>query len=231
MISLPFLVSCFQHFFKNTTGSVSWFLHFNRKFKNHMTERLGQRGLDLLFLEARTFNNWQDTPISPMAIRELANLMKWPPTSANCSPARLVFVRSDEAKEKLAGMAMEDNQPKIRSAPITVIIGHDLDFASHLPKLFPHTDAKSWFEGNEELTQTTAFRNGTLQGAYFILAARALGLDTGPMSGFDNEAVDKEFFAGTKVKSNFLCCIGFGDYKDMFKRSPRFDFDEFASIV
>ncbi len=196
-----------------------------------MTDRIGQRALDQLFFEARTFNNWQETPVSPMAIRELANLMKWAPTSANCSPARLVFVRSPEAKEKLAATAMEDNQPKIRSAPITVIIGHDLDFASHLPKLFPHTDAKSWFEGNEELTQTTAFRNGSLQGAYFIIAARALGLDTGPMSGFDNEAVDKEFFADTQIKSNFLCSIGYGDPKDMFPRSPRFEFDEFASIV
>lgn len=196
-----------------------------------MTERLGQRGLDLLFFEARTFNNWQDKPVSPMAIKELANLMKWAPTSANCSPARLVFVRSEEAKDKLAATAMEANQPKIRSAPVTVIIGHDLDFASHLPKLFPHTDAKSWFEGNAELTETTAFRNGTLQGGYFIIAARALGLDTGPMSGFDNDAVDKEFFAGTKIKSNFLCSIGYGDPKGMFDRSPRFDFDEFASVV
>ncbi len=196
-----------------------------------MTNRLGQPALDQLFFEARTFNSWQDKPVSPMLIKELANMMKWAPTSANCSPARLVFAQSNEAKDKLASMAMDANQPKIRSAPCTVIIGHDLDFADHLPRLFPHTDAKSWFEGNEELTATTAFRNGTLQGAYFIMAARALGLDTGPMSGFDNEAVDREFFAGTNIKSNFLCCFGYGDPKDMFPRSPRFDFDEFASII
>ena len=194
-------------------------------------DRLGQRALDQLFFEARTFNNWQDTKISTMAIKELANMLKWAPTSANCSPARLVFVVSEEGKEKLASLALEDNQPKIRSAPATVIIGHDLDFADHLPKLFPHTDAKSWFEGNEELTRTTAFRNGSLQGAYFIIAARALGFDTGPMSGFDNDAVDKAFFADTKIKSNFLCTFGHGDPKDMFDRSPRFDFEEFASIV
>lgn len=196
-----------------------------------MKNRLGQTALDQLFFEARTFNNWQDKPVSPMLIKELANMMKWAPTSANCSPARLVFAHSKEAKEKLAALAMDENQAKIRSAPCTVIIGHDLDFADHLPKLFPHTDARSWFEGNEELIYSTAFRNSSLQGAYFIMAARALGLDTGPMSGFDNEAVDKAFFAGTNIKSNFLCSFGYGDPKGLFDRSPRFSFDEFASII
>ncbi len=196
-----------------------------------MTNRLGQPALDQLFCEARTFNAWQDRPVSPIQIRELVNLMKWAPTSANCSPARLVITVSKEAKEKLAALAIESNQDKIRAAPATAIIGYDLDFVDHLPKLFPHTDAKSWFEGNDRLIEETAFRNSSLQGAYFILAARALGLDTGPMSGFDNEAVDKAFFAGTNVKSNFLCSFGYGDKEGMFERSPRLDFEEFASIV
>ena len=194
-------------------------------------DRIGQRALDQLFFEARTFNNWQDTKISTMAIKELANTMKWAPTSANCSPARIVFVTSDEAKEKLAPLALDTNQDKIRKAPATAIIGYDLDFHTHLPKLFPHTDAKAWFDGNDELIETTAFRNSSLQGAYFILAARALGFDTGPMSGFDNDKVDEAFFADTKVKSNFLCTFGYGDPEGMFDRSPRFSFEEFASIV
>ncbi len=196
-----------------------------------MTNRLGQPALDQLFFEARTHNKWQDKPVSMMLIKELAGLMKWPPTSANCSPARLVFVVSREAKEKLAALAMEANQQKILSAPATVIIGHDMKFYEHLPKLFPHTDAKSWFEGNDDLIETTAFRNGTLQGAYFIMAARAIGLDTGPMSGFDNDAVDKAFFADTDIKSNFLCSFGYGDPEGLFDRSPRFSFEEFASII
>jgi 3-hydroxypropanoate dehydrogenase len=196
-----------------------------------MSDRIGQMALDRIFYEARTFNNWQDRSVSTMQIRELVNLMKWAPTSANCSPARLVIVVSDEAKEKLIPLAMAANQDKIRSAPACAIIGHDLAFADHLPTLFPHTDAKAWFEGNEELTEITAFRNGTLQGAYFIMAARALGLDTGPMSGFDNAAVDEAFFADTKIKSNFLCTFGYGDAEGMFDRSPRFSFEEFASIV
>ncbi len=196
-----------------------------------MVNRINEAGLDQLFYEARTYNSWQDTKISPMVIKELIGMMKWAPTSANCSPARFVFVVSEEAKERLIPLAMDTNQDKIRQAPATAIIGHDMKFYEHLPKLFPHTDAKSWFEGNDELIATTAFRNGTLQGAYFIMAARAIGLDTGPMSGFDNEAVDKEFFAGTDVKSNFLCTFGYGDEKDMFDRSPRFSFEEMASIL
>lgn len=196
-----------------------------------MTDRLSQPALDQLFYEARTHNKWQDTTLSTMVLRELAGLMKWAPTSANCSPARIVFVSSADARKKLADLAMEANQEKILSAPVCAIIGHDMKFYEHLPKLFPHTDAKSWFEGNEELSATTAFRNGTLQGAYFIMAARAIGLDTGPMSGFDNEAVDAAFFADTDIKSNFLCNIGYGDPQGLFDRSPRFAFEEFASIV
>lgn len=196
-----------------------------------MTDRLSQPALDQLFYEARTHNKWQDTTLSTMVLRELAGLMKWAPTSANCSPARIVFVSSADARKKLADLAMEANQEKILSAPVCAIIGHDMKFYEHLPKLFPHTDAKSWFEGNEELSATTAFRNGTMQGAYFIMAARAIGLDTGPMSGFDNEAVDAAFFADTDIKSNFLCNIGYGDPQGLFDRSPRFAFEEFASIV
>ena len=148
-----------------------------------MTNRINEAGLDQLFYEARTYNNWHDTKVSTTMIKELVDLMKWAPTSANCSPARIVFVVSEEAKAKLAPLTMDANQDKIRQAPATAIIGHDLKFYEHLPKLFPHTDAKSWFEGNDEVIQTTAFRNGTLQGAYFLMAARAIGLDTGPMSG------------------------------------------------
>ncbi len=196
-----------------------------------MTNRINEAGLDQLFFKARTFNNWRDTKVSTTQIKELVDLMKWAPTSANCSPARIVFVVSDEAREKLALLTMDANQDKIRQAPATAIIGHDLKFYEHLPKLFPHADAKSWFEGNDEVIKTTAFRNGTLQGAYFLMAARAIGLDTGPMSGFDNEAVDKAFFADTAVKSNFLCTFGYGDPKDMFDRSPRFSFEEMASII
>ncbi len=199
--------------------------------KDAMTNRIGQPALDQLFYEARTHNKWQDRPVSVIQIRELVNLMKWPPTSANCSPARLVIVTSKEAKEKLVPLVMEDNKNKIREAPACAIIGYDLEFYKYLPKLFPHTDAKSWFEGNDELIESTAFRNSSLQGAYFIMAARALGLDTGPMSGFDNEAVDREFFSGTKIKSNFLCTFGYGDPSGLFARSPRLDFEEFASII
>jgi 3-hydroxypropanoate dehydrogenase len=196
-----------------------------------MTNRISQPALDQLFYEARTHNKWQDRKISTMQIRELIGLMKWAPTSANGSPARFVFVVSKEAKEKLAPLTLEANQEKILAAPACAIIGHDMKFYEHLPKLFPHADAKSWFEGNDELIATTAFRNGTLQGAYFIMAARALGLDTGPMSGFDNDKVDTAFFEGTSVKSNFLCTFGYGDPSGLFERSPRFLFDEMASIV
>jgi len=153
------------------------------------------------------------------------------PTSANCSPARIVFVTTPEAKERLKPALMEGNVAKTMATPVTAIIGFDLDFYEHLPKLFPHTDARAWFVGNEPLIEETAFRNGTLQGAYFIMAARSLGFDCGPMSGFDNNQVDQEFFAGTNVKSNFLCSIGLGDPAGLFPRSPRFDFDDVCQVV
>ena len=189
-----------------------------------------QSGLDLLFNNARTYNNWQDKPVSDDTLHALFDLVRMGPTSANCSPARIVFVKSDAAKEKLKACLAEGNVAKTMAAPVCAIIAHDMEFHEHLPKLFPHTDAKSWFAGKPDFIESTAFRNGTLQGGYLIMAARALGLDCGPMSGFDNEAVDKAFFASTTYKSNFLCNLGYGDDKDMFPRSPRFDFDEACRI-
>ncbi len=159
------------------------------------------------------------------------DLMRWGPTSANCSPARIVFVSSPEAKERLKPFLSEGNRAKTMAAPVTAIIGYDLDFPDLLPRLFPHNpDAKNWFQ-NPALREITAFRNGTLQGAYFIVAARALGLDCGPMSGFDNAGVDKEFFAGTNIKSNFICSLGHGDAAGLFDRAPRLAFDEACKIL
>ena len=188
--------------------------------------------LNQIFLEARTHNKWQDKPVPDELLRQLVDIMKMGPTSANQSPARILFVKSAEAKERLAPHLSEGNRAKTMSAPVCAIIGYDLKFYEHLPKLFPHTNAKSWFEGGpQEKIESSAFRNGTLQGAYFIIAARALGLDTGPMSGFDNAGVDREFFAGTSVKSNFLCSLGYGDLSGIFQRSPRFTFEEMAKII
>ena len=188
--------------------------------------------LKRIFLEARTHNKWLDRPVSDELLRELVDLMKMGPTSANQSPARIIFVKSAEAKERLAPHLSEGNRAKTLSAPVCAILGYDLEFYKHLPKLYPHTDAKSWFEGKPEKHVTiSALRNGTLQGGYFIIAARALGLDAGPMSGFDNAGVDREFFAGTSVKANFLCNLGYGDTAGLHPRSPRFSFDEIAKIV
>jgi 3-hydroxypropanoate dehydrogenase len=196
-----------------------------------VTGKLPEPCLDQLFRDARTHNAWRDKDIPDSLVHELIDLMKLGPTSANCSPARFVFVKSREAKKRLRPLLSEGNRDKTMQAPVCAIIGYDLDFYQHLPKLFPHTDAKSWFEGNAKKIQETAFRNGTLQGAYLILAARALGLDTGPMSGFDNKGIDADFFAGTNIKSNFLCSLGYGDASVLFPRSPRFSFDEMARIV
>jgi 3-hydroxypropanoate dehydrogenase len=157
--------------------------------------------------------------------------MRMAPTSANCSPARIVFVTTDDAREKLKPFLLPNNVSKIMEAPVTAIIGHDLEFYEKLPTLFPHADARSWFKGNEKLSETTAFRNGSLQGAYLMLAARALGLDCGPISGFDNAGVDRVFFAGTTVRSNFICCLGYGDPSGVFPRSPRLSFDEACQIA
>jgi 3-hydroxypropanoate dehydrogenase len=196
-----------------------------------MTAPLNDAALDQLFRKARTYNGYLDTPVTDAQLNDIWEVMKFGPTSANCLPARIVWVTSAQAKAKLASMAMQSNGEKILSAPVTAIIGMDLEFYEQLPELFPHTDARSWFVGNDELIEKTAFRNSSLQGAYFIMAARALGLDTGPMSGFDNAAVDEAFFAGTKVKSNFISTLGYGDPASIFDRSPRPEFGRFNSIV
>ena len=194
-------------------------------------DRIDQDALDQLFINARTFNAWQDEDVSDETLKELHNILKMGPTSANCSPARFVFIKSDAEKEKLKPALIEGNVDKTMSAPVVTIVAHDMKFYEHLPRLFPHADAKSWFEGNPQLIEDTAFRNGTLQGAYLIMAARALGLDCGPMSGFDNAKVDEVFFEGTSYRSNFLCNLGIGDRSSLFARSPRFEFDEVAKIV
>ena len=196
-----------------------------------MPDKIAESALDQLFRDARTCNNWRDTPVGEDQLRALWDLMKMAQTSANCSPARLVFVVSDAAKEKLKPCLMDGNVAKTMSAPATVIIGQDMEFYEKLPQLFPHTDARSWFVGNDDLIKETAFRNSTLQGAYLIMAARSLGLDCGPMSGFDAEKVDAAFFAGTTVTANFLCNIGHGTTEDLFPRSPRFDFDDACQIA
>jgi 3-hydroxypropanoate dehydrogenase len=197
-----------------------------------MANPLPDASLDQLFRTARTYNGFLDQPVSTEQLHAIWDLMKMGPTSANCLPARLVWVTTDEAKAKLAACSGGANPPKILAAPVSVIIGMDLDFHEQLPWLFPHADAKTWFDGNEPLRETTAFRNSSLQGAYFNFAARAIGLDTGPMSGFDNAAVDAEFFSDTpRVKSNFISTLGYGDPATIFDRSPRPDFDTFNSIV
>jgi 3-hydroxypropanoate dehydrogenase len=189
--------------------------------------------LDTLFLHARTHSFWLDRPVDDALLRRAYEIARMAPTSANCSPMRIVFVKSRQAKERLLPTLMEGNREKTMAAPVTAVLGNDSEFYEHLPRLFPHADARSWFAGpeNAQVAATTAFRNGTLQGAYFMLAARALGLDCGPMSGFDNAAVDKEFFPDGKVKSNFLCNLGYGDPAQLFPRSPRFEFGEVCSIV
>jgi 3-hydroxypropanoate dehydrogenase len=187
---------------------------------------LDDRALDQIFRTARTQNKWLDRPVPDTQLQELYDLLKWAPTSANGSPARFVFVRTAEGKARLKPALSAGNLEKTMVAPVTVIVAHDLRFYDHLPRLFPHADARSWFAGSETLAEVTAFRNGTLQGAYLILAARAIGLDTGPMSGFDNAKVDAAFFAGTSWRSNFLVNLGYGDPAGLFDRSPRLSFDE-----
>jgi len=184
-------------------------------------------GLDLLFREARTHNKFTDEPVSDQTLHELYEILKFGPTSANSSPARFLFLRTKEAKERLAPALSSGNLAKTMAAPVTVIVAYDPKFHEKLPKLFPHNpDAQSWFTSNDALAATTAFRNGTLQGAWLIMAARAMGLDTGAMSGFDNDKVDKEFLAEHGWRSNFLVNLGRGDWEGVFARSPRLDFDE-----
>lgn len=191
---------------------------------------LDDSALDTLFRQARTYNAFSGE-VDDATLRKLYELVKWGPTSANMSPARFVFVKSAEAKARLEPALDAGNHDKTMSAPVTVIVGFDEDFHDKLPVLFPHTDARSWFDGPREGRHVAAFRNGSLQGAYLILAARALGLDCGPMSGFDNAKVDAAFFKGTAIKSNFLVNLGHGDPASIFARSPRLSFDEAARIL
>lgn len=196
-----------------------------------MHTALSNQALAQLFAEARTHNAWLPREVDDAQLRALYDTMKWAPTSANCSPARIVFVKSAQAKALLQPALAEGNRAKTMAAPVTAIVGSDYAFHEKLPYLFPHADAKSWFEGNQPMIDTTAFRNASLQGAYLILAARALGLDCGPMSGFDNAKVDAVFFAGTSVRSNFLINLGYGDASALYPRSPRLSFDEACRIA
>lgn len=193
---------------------------------------LADDALAQLFTEARSYNGWLDRPIGDDQLEAIWDLAKMAPTSANMQPVRIVWVKSAEQKAKLAECAMDGNKAKILAAPVTAVIGYDIDFHEELPWLFPHTDAKSWFEGDEEGREEGAFRNSTLQGAYLMLAARALGFDCGPMSGFDAEAVNAAFFADTpRHRVNFICSVGYGDPDSIFDRSPRPDFERFNRIV
>ncbi len=191
-----------------------------------MGDALAAPALDQLFRSARTPNDWFDTPVDEATLRALYDLFKWGPTSANSCPARFVWVRSASGKQQLASLAMEGNRPKILAAPVTVIIGYDLDFPETMSTLFPDRAEmmKAWFR-QPGVAEVTAKRNGSLQGAYLMIAARALGLDCGPMSGFDNAAVDRAFFAGTQIQSNFICCLGHGKPESIYPRNPRLSFE------
>ncbi len=190
-----------------------------------------QESLDILFVKARTHSAWQDKPVEDETLRQIYEILKYGPTSANCCPARFLLIRSKPAKEKLLAVMAQGNVEKTRNAPLTVVIAQDMEFYEKLPKLFPHTDARSWFVGNKPYIESTAFRNSTLQGAYFMMAARSLGLDCGPMSGFDNAKLDAAFFAGTSWRSNFVCNLGYGDESKLHPRSPRLDFSEACQLL
>jgi len=197
-----------------------------------MSEMLSETALDQLFRTARTYNAFLPKEVSDEQLHRIYELTKFGPTSANSSPMRVVFIKSREAKEKLSPFMSEGNRAKTLAAPVTAIVGTDHEFYEKLPHLFPHADARSWFVGNQPAIDITAFRNASLQGAYLILAARAVGLDCGPMSGFDADGVNAAFFAGTAVKANFIVNIGYGDAsRDLFPRSPRLTFDEACKIV
>jgi 3-hydroxypropanoate dehydrogenase len=193
---------------------------------------LNSEALDILFRNARTHNVWLPDQVSDHVLRQIYDLMKWGPTSANSSPARIVFLRTPQAKERLKPALMAANVDKTMQAPVTAIVAYDLKFYDHVPRLFPNKpDMREVFSSSPELIQTTAMRNGSLQGGYFILAARAMGLDCGPMSGFDNAKVDAEFFSSSTWKSNFLCNLGYGDHSKLFPRNPRLDFDEACPLL
>jgi len=196
-----------------------------------MSTQLDQTGQDLLFGQARTYSTFQDRPVPDDLLRQAWDLARMGPTSVNCQPARILFLRSAAAKARLKPALAPGNVDKTMAAPVTAIISHDMAFYDKLPELFPHADARSWFLGNDAMIQGTANRNGTLQGGYLILALRALGLDCGPMSGFDNAKVDAEFFAGTTVKSNFLLNIGYGDAAGLYPRGPRLDFEAACRVL
>jgi 3-hydroxypropanoate dehydrogenase len=197
-----------------------------------MSELMGGDALDVLFRKARTHNVWLDRPVDDALLRQVYDLAKLGPTSANMCPMRVVFVKSREAKERLKPALHAGNVDKTMKAPVTAVIGMDVHFYEALPKLFPHADARAWFKDlPENVLEYVALRNSSLQGAYFMLAARALGLDCGPMSGFDNAKVDQEFFAGATVKSNFLCNLGHGDPSKLHPRSPRLSFEEACRVV
>ncbi|MCH4563905.1 MULTISPECIES: malonic semialdehyde reductase [Halomonas] len=193
---------------------------------------IDQSAVETLFTNARTHNVWKDKSVSEQTLRELYHLMHFGPTSMNCQPLRVLFLNSQAAKERLKPALMPGNQEKTMKAPVVAVLGYDTEFHEHLPRMFAHNkDAKSLFEGKTDFINTTAFRNSSIQGGYFILAARSLGLDTGPMSGFNNAAVDEEFFPDGKVKSNFLCSLGYGDHSSLFPRQARFEFDEVCRIL
>ncbi|NWK76603.1 malonic semialdehyde reductase [Aquitalea sp. LB_tupeE] len=196
-----------------------------------MTTPLSTTALEQLFYNARTHSHWQNRAVSNETLHQLFDLLKQCPTSANASPARFVFLKSTDAKEKLRPFLMEGNVEKTLSAPVCVIVAQDMQFYEHLPRLYPHADAKSWFEGNAAAIEATAARNSSLQGAYLIMAARSLGLDCGPMSGFDNAGVDKAFFLDGRFKSNFLINLGYGEAGKLHPRSPRFDFADACQIL
>tara|TARA_B100000989_G_scaffold102840_1_gene75230 strand:+ start:547 stop:1209 length:663 start_codon:yes stop_codon:yes gene_type:complete len=195
------------------------------------SEPLNEKQLDLLFGKARSMNGWQDKEVPDDMIKSLYELTKMGPTSTNCCPGRFVFIKSQEEKEKLEPALLPNNVPKVMSAPVVAIIGYDLDFSDHMTKLFPHMDVAPMYKGNDEMNVSTAFRNSSLQGAYLMMVVRAMGLDCGPMSGFNNQLVDETFFSDTNIKSNFLCCIGYGDSTKIFQRLPRLDFNEVCKII
>jgi 3-hydroxypropanoate dehydrogenase len=197
-----------------------------------MNDMLNNEGQDLLFRKARSHSDWLDRPIDDALLERVYDLMKMGPTSANMCPLRIIFLKSPEGKERLKPALHQGNVPKTMTAPVVAILGMDVRFYEKLPRLLPHLDAKAWFKDlPEDALETTALRNSSLQGAYFILAARAFGLDCGPMSGFDNAKVDAEFFAGTAVKSNFLCALGYGDATKLHPRSPRLSFGEACTVI
>ena len=201
---------------------------FDLKNKN---VTLNDEQMDLLFGQARSMNGWQDKEVSDGMVKSIYELTKMGPTSTNCCPARFAFIKSQKEKEKLEPALLPNNVPKVMTAPVIAIIGYDLDFSDHMTKLFPHMDVTPMYKGNDEMNVSTAFRNSSLQGAYLMMVARAMGLDCGPMSGFNNQLVDETFFSGTNVKSNFLCCLGYGDSSKIFQRLPRLDFDEVCKII